>query len=145
MNKVEKFLKRLAALKHFLERYVWQHQEQEDEWQLRGEYKPKPTYVKKNMDIFNRNRYGFQKEDLELNYKALRFKLNLQLSQSAMWRFVHSPHSKWTSLCFGLPNTLGGRHWPGAMLSVRTGRLSEHCRRNTGENHTLITLNWLEL
>lgn len=31
MNKVEKFLKRLAALKHFLERYVWQHQEQEDE------------------------------------------------------------------------------------------------------------------
>lgn len=74
MNKVEKFLKRLAALKHFLERYVWQHQEQEDEWQLRGEYKPKPTYVKKNMDIFNRNRYGFQKEDLELNYKALRFK-----------------------------------------------------------------------
>lgn len=44
----------------------------------------------------------------------------------SMWRFVHSPHSKWTSLCFGLPKTLGGRHWPGAILSVRTGRLSEH-------------------
>lgn len=50
------------------------------------------------------------------------------------WEDVHSPHSKWTSLCLGLPRTLGGRHAPGAMLSVRTGRLSEHCGRNTREN-----------
>ena len=111
----------------------------------RGEYKPKPMYTEQNMGIFSRNKYGFQREDLELDYKALSLTLNLHLSKLATWRCVHSPHSKWTSLCFGLPKTLGGRHWPGAMLSVRTGRLSEHCRRNTGENHLLVTSNLLEL
>lgn len=81
--------------------------------------------------------------DCQLNHKAWNLQFHLQLSQPSMstWRFVHSPHSKWTSLCFGLPKTLGGRHWPGAMLSVRAGRLSEHCRRNTGENHLLVTVN----
>lgn len=91
--------------------------------------------------------------DCRLNNKAWNLKFNLRLSQLSMSRFVHSPHSKWTSLCFGRPKTLGGRHWPGAMLSVRAGRLSEHCRRNSGENHLLeftrpphagqfLTYNW---
>lgn len=110
-----------------------------------GIHKPKPMYIKQNMDIFNRHKSGFQKKDLKLNYKAVSLKLNLQLSKLATWRCGHSPHSKWTSLCFGLPKTLGGRHWPGAMLSVRTGRLSEHCRRNTKENRLLVTMHFLEL
>lgn len=67
--------------------------------------------VKNDMDIFNRKEH-FQKEDFQLNDIALSLKLNLQLSKlsMSMCRFVHSPHSKWTSLCFGLPKTLGGRH-----------------------------------
>lgn len=110
-----------------------------------GIHKPKPTYIKQNMDIFNRHKAGFQKKDLKLSYKAISLKLNLQLPKLATWRCGHSPHSKWTSLCFGLPKTLGGRHWPGAMLRVRTGRLSEHCRRNTRENRLLVTMHFLEL
>lgn len=108
--------------------------------------------VKRVQTLFNRTppphkKKGFQKEDYQVNFKALSLKLDFQLSKlsTSMWRSVHSPHSKWTSLCFGLPNTLGGRHWPGAMLSVRTGRLSEHCRRNTRENHLLVTANLLHL
>lgn len=86
-------------------------------------------------------------DDWWLSNKALNLSFNLQLSQllTSMSSCVHSPHSKWTSLCFGRPKTLGGRHWPGAMLSVRAGRLSEHCRRKSGREPSISSCEFTRL
>lgn len=61
---------------------MWHHQEREGEQQRVGEHKPQPTYTKKNTDIFNRKNNGFQKEDFQLNYRALRLPLHLQWSKT---------------------------------------------------------------
>jgi len=50
------------------------------------------------------------------------------------------PHCSCTSLCFGFPKTLGGRQWPGATLSVRTGKLSEHWKRTGSEVSSPVQL-----
>lgn len=50
-----------------------------------------------------------KKEALEPSDKAPCLYFPLSWSMPTR-RFIHSPHSKWTSLCFGLPKTLGGRH-----------------------------------
>lgn len=48
------------------------------------------------------------------------------------------PHCSCTSLCLGLPRSRGGRQGPGATLSVRTGKLSEHCRRTQDQSSATL-------